>query len=472
MTAPRDLPSVDRLSAHPRLTPWRGTAALTMAVRAVLDDERGARLQGPAHHDSDDALADAAAHWLQRLLQPGPRRVINATGVVVHTNLGRAPLSAAARDAVQGVTAGYSDLEFDVPAGQRGSRHDHVRPLLATLCDAEDALVTNNNAAAVLLALMALCKGGEVLVSRGEAVEIGGGFRIPEVMRLSGARMVDVGTTNRTRASDYAAAMGPRTRAVVRVHPSNFAVVGFTERPTTREVAAVAHEHGAILIEDAGSGAMQDHGGIDAGLRGEPVLAQCIRDGADLVTASGDKLCGGPQAGLVAGRRDLVARMRRHPLMRAVRPDRMALAALGATLAAHLRGDAPGEVPVQRMLRLAASDLEAVAAMLAARLRGNGIPAEVAPGQSAAGGGSLPGTTLATTCVVLPGPTGRLLTALRAENPPVIARAEQGRVWLDPRTVLPEEHEILLRVVRDAWGSVHGPAAAEAGGAPGALTDA
>jgi L-seryl-tRNA(Ser) seleniumtransferase len=456
MTSPRDLPSVDRLAAHDRLAAWRGTAALHHAVRAVLDAERTERLGGTAQHADDDALAGAAAEWLRRRLQLGPRRVINATGVVVHTNLGRAPLSPAARDAVREATAGYCDLEFDLHTGARGSRHDHVRPLLATLCGAEDALVTTNNAAAVLLALTALCKGGEVLVSRGEAVEIGGGFRIPEVMRLSGARMVDVGTTNRTRADDYAQAITPRTRAIVRVHPSNFAVVGFTERPTTRALGAIAHQHDLVLIEDAGSGALSGLGDVDAALTTEPVLADCIRDGADVVTASGDKLCGGPQAGLIAGRADLVARMRRHPLMRAVRPDRMALAALGATLAAHLRGDAAATVPVPWMLHRSAGELHDTASAWSDTLQQRGVPASVAPADGAAGGGSLPGATLPTTCVVLPGPTGRLVTALRAQQPPVIARAEAGRVWIDPRTVLPDEAEALLDAVQRAWHDVHG----------------
>jgi L-seryl-tRNA(Ser) seleniumtransferase len=464
MTSPRQLPSVDRLAGHDRLAPWRGTTALTQAVRAVLDGERAARVHGDAQLHDDDALAAAAAEWLQRRLAPGPRRVVNATGIVVHTNLGRAPLSQAARRAVDEASAGYSDLEFDLHSGARGSRHDHVRPLLATLCGAEDALVTGNNAAAVLLALSALCKGGEVLVSRGEAVEIGGGFRIPEVMRLSGARMVDVGTTNRTRAADYAEAITPRTRAIVRVHPSNFAVVGFAERPTTTEVARVAHAHdGVLLIEDAGSGAFSEHGD-------EPVLPRCIGDGADLVTASGDKLCGGPQAGLIAGRADLVAKLRRHPLMRAVRPDRMALAALGATLAAHLRGDAAAEIPVQRMLQRTAQELHHTAEQWAGTLRAQGVPASTADAQSAAGGGSLPGSTLPTTCVTLPGPTGRLVAALRAQDPPVIARAEQNRVWLDPRTVLDDEHDALLDAVRAAWQAVHGNTAGDTAARTAALS--
>ncbi|MEA2672509.1 MAG: L-seryl-tRNA(Ser) seleniumtransferase [Chloroflexota bacterium] len=452
----RDLPSVDRLAAHPLLERWRGAhPAVVRAARAVLDEERAARRGGGSAHGDEAALAGAAAAWLRRRLEPGPHRVLNATGVVVHTNLGRAPLGAAARAAVT-AASGYSDLEYDLGRGARGSRHDHVAPLLATLCGAEDAVVTTNNAAAVLLMLSALCRGHEVLVSRGEAVEIGGGFRIPEVMRLSGARMVDVGTTNRTRAADYAAAVTPRTAAIVRVHPSNFAVVGFTERASTAECAAVAREHGLLLLEDAGSGALRDPAALDPGLSGEPVLEAVLAAGADLVTASGDKLCGGPQAGLVAGRAELVARLRRHPLMRAVRPDKMVLAALGATLAAHLAGTAGETVPVQRMLGRDPEAIAAEAQTWASTLRAGGVPADVAAARSEAGGGSLPGTSLPTTCVTLPGPTGRLLAALRAAEPPVIARAESGRVWLDPRTVAPEEAADLLPAVRAAWERVHG----------------
>ncbi|HEX3605912.1 MAG TPA: L-seryl-tRNA(Sec) selenium transferase [Candidatus Dormibacteraeota bacterium] len=460
MSAPspsvRELPSVDRLAAHPLLARWAGAQpAVVRAARAVIDEERAARRGGGSVHGGEDALAAAAAAWLRRRLEPGPRRVLNATGVVVHTNLGRAPLGTAARDAVA-AASGYTDLEYDLGAGARGSRHDHVAPLLATLCGAEDALVTTNNAAAVLLALSALCRGREVLVSRGEAVEIGGGFRIPEVMRLSGARMVDVGTTNRTRAADYAAAVTSRTAAIVRVHPSNFAVVGFTERATTAECAAVAREHGLLLLEDAGSGALRDPARLDPALAGEPVLEAVLAAGADLVTASGDKLCGGPQAGLVAGRAEPVSRMRRHPLMRAVRPDKMVLAALGATLAAHLGGTAEEEVPVARMLARTPRSLEEQAGVWASRLRDAGVPAEVAPAVSEVGGGSLPGSTLPTTCVTLPGPTGRLLAALRAAEPPVIARAAAARVWLDPRTVAAGDMEDLLGAVAGAWAAVHG----------------
>lgn len=449
----RTLPSVDRLAAHPALRASTSPRAAVVAARAVLEEERAARRAGRIVHDDEDALAAAAAAWLERRLRPGPRRVINATGVVVHTNLGRAPLSAAAREAVA-AAAGACDLEIDLGSGRRGSRQDHVAPLLATLCGAEDALVVTNNAAAVLLVLSALCRGREVLVSRGEAVEIGGGFRIPEVMRLSGARMVDVGTTNRTRAADYADAITPRTAAIVRVHPSNFAVVGFVERATTAEVAAVARAHGLLLVEDAGSGVLAPD--LVPGLSGEPVLPECLAAGADLVTASGDKLLGGPQAGLIVGRADLVARLRRHPLLRAVRPDKLTLAALGATLAAYLRGTATEEVPVLRMLARDPAALAEEARAWAWQLRADGIPADCVEAASEAGGGSLPGLDLPTTCVVLPGPTGRLLAALRAVEPPIVARAAEGRVWLDPRTVERDDVADLLHGVRRAWEAVHG----------------
>ena len=449
----RDLPSVERLASDPRLVRWAPAApALRLACRTVLDAERAARRAGGSCHPD---LVAAAGDWLERRLAAAPRRVINATGVVVHTNLGRAPLSAAAVAAAV-AASGYCDLEIDLRTGRRGSRQDHLAPVLASLCGAEDALVVTNNAAAVLLVLSTLCAGREVLVSRGEAVEIGGGFRIPEVMRQSRARMVDVGTTNRTRAADYAAAVTPRTAAIVRVHPSNFTVLGFAERPTTAECAGVAAAHRLLLIEDAGSGALSDPAGLAAPLRGEPVLARVLAEGADLVTASADKLCGGPQAGLIAGRAELVARLRRHPLMRALRPDKLVVAALAATLGEHLAGTGPTTVPVPRMLARDPAEIAAEAAAWAWTLRADGGAAEVAGATSAAGGGALPQAGLATSCVVLPGPTGRLLAALRGGDPPVIARAEAGRVWLDPRAVGRDDVGDLLHAVRVAWEAVHG----------------
>ncbi|HEY6378575.1 MAG TPA: L-seryl-tRNA(Sec) selenium transferase [Candidatus Dormibacteraeota bacterium] len=451
----RSLPGVDELAGDTVLTALEAPAALRVrAAREAIDEERSRRLAGAEPRPARDLAATAAA-WLRRRLHPGPRRVLNATGTVVHTNLGRAPLSAEARAAL-GEAAGYCDLEFDLAAGTRGSRQDHVAPLLASLCDAEDALVVCNNAAAVLLTLRTLCRGREVLVSRGEAVEIGGGFRIPEVMRESGARLVDVGTTNRTRAADFAAAITPRTAAVMRVHASNFAMRGFVETPAAIELAALAHRHGLLLLVDAGSGVLTDPTTVDARLDGETPMAAAIGAGADLVMGSGDKLCGGPQAGLIAGRGELVARLRRHPLLRALRPDKLVLAALGATLAAHLSGEAATTVPVLRMLGRLLPDLDATARAWAARLRAAGVPAEIAGATGPPGGGSLPGVELPTVSVVLPGPSGRLLAALRSGTPAVVARAEGGRVWLDPRTVAPDEAEELVAAVITAWGSVHG----------------
>jgi L-seryl-tRNA(Ser) seleniumtransferase len=452
----RSLPGVDELAGDPALTTLQGPAALRVrAAREAIEEERARRLAGAEPRPPGD-LAAAAAAWLRRRLHPGPHRVLNATGTVVHTNLGRAPLSAEARAALV-EAAGYCDLEFDLATGTRGSRQDHVAPLLASLCAAADALVVSNNAAAVLLTLRVLCRGREVLVSRGEAVEIGGGFRIPEVMRESGARLVDVGTTNRTRTADFAAAITPRTAAVMRVHASNFAMRGFVETPPAGDVAALAHRHGLLLLVDAGSGVLTDPGTRDARLAGETPMAAAIAAGADLVMGSGDKLCGGPQAGLIAGRGELVARLRRHPLLRALRPDKLVLAALGATLAAHLRGEATTTVPVLQMLDRPLPDLDATARAWADRLRLAGIPAEIAGATGPPGGGSLPGVELPTVCVVLPGPSGRLLAALRSGTPAVVARAERGRVWLDPRTVAPEDAEELLTAVVAAWESVHSP---------------
>ncbi|MFN2569874.1 MAG: L-seryl-tRNA(Sec) selenium transferase [Candidatus Dormibacteria bacterium] len=454
MSSPRGLPSVDSLARHPRLAPWRDAGpAPARAARHVLEAERARRREGSGLHVTVDDLAAAADAWLEERLRPGPRRVINATGVIVHTNLGRAPLSPAARVAALDA-AGYCDLEYDLAGGARGSRQDHVAPLLATLCGAEDATVVTNNAAAVLLVLRALCRGREVMVSRGEAVEIGGGFRIPEVMREAGARMVDVGTTNRTRASDYAQAVTPRSSAIVRVHPSNFTIVGFAERPSTAACAAIAHDNGLLLIEDAGSGAFTDLPVLDGERGAEPMPADLIGAGADIVTASGDKLCGGPQAGLIAGRSDLIARLRRHPLMRALRPDKLVLAALGATLSSHLRGTAATEVPVVRMLCRDAAAVAADAQAWTAALREQGVPAVACAAQSQSGGGSLPGATLPTTCVTLEGRSRRLLAALRDGDPPVIARASGGRLWLDPRTVSAEEVPQLIRMVVGAWTAV------------------
>ncbi len=334
----RDLPSVDRLLADERLAGEPHDLLLDVA-RSVLErarvEIRAGREPGP--------LVDAVLSELAGARRPSLRRVLNATGVLVHTNLGRAPLAEAALDRVVEVGAGYSNLEYDLEGGQRGSRQDHLGSLLRRLTGAEAALVVNNNAAAVLLALAALAEGREVVVSRGELIEIGDGFRIPEVLARSGARLVEVGTTNRTRAADYERAIGPETAVLLRVHQSNFRVVGFSEQPELAELAEVARRHGVALVDDLGSGAL-------ARVGDEPTPAESLRAGADLVCFSGDKLLGGPQAGILVGREDLVERLRRHPLQRALRADKLTLAALEGTLSLALSPETRDRIPVLRML--------------------------------------------------------------------------------------------------------------------------
>jgi len=355
--------------------------------------------------------------------------VLNATGVLVHTNLGRAPLPAAALERVAAV-AGYSNLELDLDTGSRGSRHDHLAPLLRRLTGGEAALAVNNNAGALLLALAALAEGREVVVSRGELIEIGDGFRIPDVLARSGARLVEVGTTNRTRAADYEAAIGPDTALLLRVHQSNFRVVGFTEQPRVAELAAVAARHGVPLLDDLGSGALVD---VD----GEPTPAASLAAGADLVCFSGDKLLGGPQAGIVAGRADLVELLRRHPLQRALRADKLALAALEGTLALYL--DRPDEIPVVRMLREPVEDVRARAERLAAATGG-----EIEETVARVGGGALPLAELPSfACAV----EEDLAAALRDGEPPVIAVVRDGRTLLDCRTLTDAEADEVAAAV-------------------------
>ena len=387
------------------------------AARAVLER---AREEIRAGADPGD-LRERLAAELAVARRPALRRVLNATGVLVHTNLGRAPLPEAALERVR-ETAGYSNLEYDLSSGSRGSRQDHLAPLLRRLTGAEAALAVNNNAAALLLALAALAEGREVVVSRGELIEIGDGFRIPDVLARSGARLVEVGTTNRTRAADYERAIGPGTALLLRVHQSNFRVVGFAEQPGAAELAAVARRHGLPLVDDLGSGALVE-------IEGEPTPAAALAAGADLVCFSGDKLLGGPQAGIVAGRADLVERLRRHPLNRALRPDKLTLAALEGTLALYL--DRPEEVPVLRMLREPAEVVRARAERLAEAV-GGAVEETVAR----VGGGALPLADLPSFgCAV----EEELAAALRAHQPPVIAVVRDGRTLLDCRTLTDAE---------------------------------
>ncbi len=385
---------------------------------------------------------------LRAAAAPRLRRVINASGVILHTNLGRAPLSRAAVDALA-VAGGYSNLELDLDSGRRGERAALVSGLLTQVFGCDAALVVNNNAAAILLALTALCKGKEVVVSRGQQVEIGGSFRMPDVMRLSGGRMVEVGTTNRTRKDDYEQAITSRTGALLRVHTSNFRVAGFTETTSLSDLAAVAHAHELLLIDDLGSGATQPIGD-------EPMVADSLQH-SDVVTFSGDKLLGGPQAGIVLGRGEAgaaaVKKMSRHPLARAVRVDKLTLAALEATLRQRLL-DRLDEIPVERMIRASLEDIRRRAAMWSVKLEERGVHAKLVAGESAVGGGSLPEHGLPTMLLALSGPASRLAVALRHGEPPVIARIEKDACCLDPRTVLKGEDETLIDAVEAAVRSL------------------
>jgi L-seryl-tRNA(Ser) seleniumtransferase len=418
----RDLPSVDEL-ARTSGDPLAVDAARAVIARA-RDEIRAGTDPGDLRVRLSEELAAARA--------PRLRRVINATGVIAHTNLGRAPLAEEAIERVRAAARGYSNLEYDLGKGARGSRQDHVAPILGRLTGAEAALVVNNNAAAVMLALAALAEGREVLVSRGELIEIGDGFRIPDVLARSGARLREVGTTNRTRAADYERTIGPETALILRVHQSNFRVVGFTEQPTVSELAQVAQSHKVPLVDDLGSGA------LSGGLGDEPTARASLAAGADLVCFSGDKLLGGPQAGIVVGRADLVERLRRHPLQRALRADKLTLAALEGTLALHL--DAPERIPVLRMLLTDTAAVRSRAERLARRVGG-----DVEETVARAGGGALPLAELPSwACAV----EEDLAAPLRAGEPPVVAVVRDGRTLLDCRTIGDDEiDEVAAAVV-------------------------
>ncbi|CAN5753702.1 L-seryl-tRNA(Sec) selenium transferase [soil metagenome] len=450
----RTIPAIDRLLQRPAVAALEarfGRRAVVEALRAEADRVRLAVSQGSSFADAAGAIEEGATLRLARDATPSLRPVINATGVIIHTNLGRAPLSEAAAAQVVRLAAGYSNLEYDLDAGARGRRDVHAERLLCGLTGADAACVVNNNAAATLLTLAALAGGREVIVSRGELVEIGGGFRVPDVMAQSGAILREVGTTNRTRAADYAAAISDRTAAILRVHPSNFRIEGFTERPSVRELADLGRRFQIPLLDDLGSGYL---GGDAPALRDEPGIQATLEQGADLVMFSGDKLLGGPQAGIIAGRRDLVDAVRRHPLMRAVRVDKMTYAALEATLQANASGR-PEEVPVARMIAMAAPEIGARAERLAAALSGTPLRCAVIDGFSTIGGGSAPGATLPTRLLQLQHETvsaNALETRLRQLDPPVIARIQDDFVVLDLRTVLPSQDAPLLHGLHGLHG--------------------
>jgi L-seryl-tRNA(Ser) seleniumtransferase len=437
--------AVLRSPAGAALAGRHGRAAATAAVRSVLDELRRRISADEQPESSEESIAALAARSLS---DRGLRRIVNATGVVLHTNLGRSVLSENAVAAAVEAATRYSNLEYDVAAGQRGSRYDRAAPLLRELTGAGDALVVNNCAGATLLALAAAAAGGggeaEVIVSRGQLIEIGGGFRIPEVLALSGAQLREVGTTNRTRLSDYEAAIGDNTRAILWVHPSNFEVRGFTESVGVAELATL----GPPVVADVGSGALLPFGD-------EPLVGDAVGDGAALTVFSGDKLLGGPQAGIAVGDPLWIGAMRRHPLARALRADKLCLAALEATLTSYLEGSATEDLPTLKMLRAPEEEVRESAEQLAQTLSREtmGLEVDVAPSVARSGGGTLPMYEIPSYAVRLGGPEPEALAeGLRASDPPVVGRVHEGRVWLDARTLLPGDDRAILAAVKGAIG--------------------
>ena len=447
----RKLPSVDRLlqqEAIALLVATHGEASTLAAVRDVLEETRRA-IAGGAPAPDAAAWPELVAEHVAASNQPSLRPVINATGIIVHTNLGRAPLSEAARAAVVAASDGYSNLEYELAAGRRGSRHIHARQLLTELTGAEDALVVNNNAAAVYFVLSAFCQAQDVLISRGELVEIGGGFRIPDVLRQSGAQLVEVGTTNRTHLRDFAAAITPETAAVMRVHSSNFRQIGFVTQPEPSAVIEMLREHETVtgsrplFIDDLGSGTLLDT--RPYGLAAEPMVQESVAAGADLVTFSGDKLLGGPQAGIIVGKASLIEALRRHPMARALRVDKITLAALEATLHSYRRGRALEEIPVWQMISATLDELDERAKRWQETLERADVTAGIWDGESAIGGGSLPGETLPTRLLALSVAAPDAAAAhLRQAERPIVCRIQQDHLVFDPRTVHLEEEATLL----------------------------
>ena len=443
----RQLPPVDRVMAA--LQTSAPHAELQAAARQAIDDARE-RVRAGNRLPTLEEITATAAGLLESRQRSHLQPVINATGVLLHTNLGRAPLGDEQLAAVHAVSSGYSNLEYGIEEGKRGSRYAHATRSISTLTGAEAALVVNNNAAAVLLVLASLCSGKEVVISRGELVEIGGEFRIPDVMAASGTRLVEVGTTNRTHLADYEKAITPNTAAILKVHPSNYTVVGFTASVPARLLARLALARHICFIHDLGSGLVSDNAELD-----EPLVSAALEDGADVVTFSGDKLLGGPQAGIIAGRGHLIGRISRHPMLRALRPDKMTLAALEATLEMYLTGRGE-ELPLWRMALASRAELQERADALVAKLSEAlkaGFKLESVALAAVAGGGSLPGTELDSWGLSIAHAersTSELQRALRYVQPPVIGRVEDDRLLLDLRTVPPEQDELLLDLLRAA----------------------
>ena len=447
MVSLRDIPSVDQILHNPlteQLLGSYGHAWTVSAIRQLQDDLRQT-LPNLTEMPSDEKLINSLETILKKQSQPSLRTVINATGVLLHTNLGRAPLSHAALAAVESVASGYSTLEYDLIKGKRGKRDVHASDLLARLTSGESALVVNNNAAAVLLALSALAKGKKVAISRSELVEIGGGFRIPDVMKQSGAKLLEVGTTNRVRLSDFEQAIAEGASMLLVAHQSNFKIIGFTEDPALEDLAKLAHQHNLPLMVDLGSGAFLDT--AKYGLAHEPTVQEVLAKGADLVCFSGDKLLGGPQAGILVGHGDLLAKIRRHPLYRAIRADKLCLAALSATLEQYLKGKTELEIPLYMMLSRSLEDLtEQVHRWIDHLQAGSALE-----GFSTVGGGSLPGETLPTCLLAfkVKSPT-KFAALLREADPPIITRVQDDLLLIDPRTILPWQEQSLLKGLKSS----------------------
>lgn len=455
----RSLPSVDKLLSDDRIKQIRDKyphELIVDLIRQRLEQERASIAKGKDSAPVDEIVESILAR-AQALASIGPSPVINATGVILHTNLGRAPLSKEAIAAIERASQGYCNLEFDLDSGTRGSRDVHIEKLLCQITGAEAALVVNNNASAVLLGLTALAKRKEVIVSRGQSVEIGGGFRIPEVMKQSGAKLVEVGTTNCTYIHDFEQAITTHTAALLRVHSSNFKVVGFTQEVAIEELVTLGEKHNLPVFDDLGSGCLLDT--TQFGLAPEPMVQKSVALGVSLAFFSGDKLLGGPQCGIIVGKKQLVAKLKKHPLSRAVRIDKIRLAGLVATLIPYLKGDALRAIPVWRMISAPLNEMENRARLWAQEF---GDLARVIDGESMIGGGSLPGATLPTKLVAIGKPSrakeqsiGQILAQrLRTQEPPVVGRISENVLLLDPRSVPPEDDQAVIKALRSAFSAL------------------
>ncbi len=447
----RRLPSVDKIISDKRIKQLEEIYPRELIigiVRQQLEHERQSISAGKPVHSIDEVI-DSIHNNLSKLININLRPVINATGVILHTNLGRAPLSKEAVAAMDAVAGGYCNLEFELDSGTRGSRHTHIEQILCQITGAEGALVVNNNASAVLLGLTTLAKRKEVIISRGQAIEIGGSFRIPDVMRQSGAKLVEVGTTNCTYITDYEQAISPRTTVLMRVHTSNFQVTGFTQTVTLEELIALGEKYELPVFDDLGSGCFLDTTAF--GLGEEPMVQKSVAAGAGLVSFSGDKLVGGPQAGIIAGKKQYIDKLRKHPLARAARIDKVRLAGLAATLIHYIKGEATEKIPIWQMLSVRVEEIDRRARMWAKSLDSL---AEVVEGESMVGGGSLPGSTLPTRLVAIKGGIKNkgynvqsLSRKLRNQKVPVIGRISDDILYLDPRSVLPEDDQTIINML-------------------------